>query len=188
MSYVGVNWQLLSEHVFVCQSQKILHRMLADWLVFTTTQDLSTYHFIPEKIEGKGVKKRRNEGGGQKDGVKIEAKWESERIWGEGAMKLVTGVPVTCQQLVLAARAGKACVWSVCMYTCVWGCVSDGSVCVYVAVRPISIYKALSYTILDRTRGETGEREGCAHFQTFPHFLFQKKQKHLKPCLQLDSI
>ncbi len=173
MSYVGVNWQLLSEHVFVCQSQKILHRMLADWLVFTTTQDLSTYHFIPGKIEGKGVKKRRNEGGGQKDGAKIEAKWESERIWGEGAMKLVTGVPVTCQQLVLAARAGKACVWSVCMYTCVWGCVSDGSVCVYVAVRPISIYKALSYTILDRTRGETGEREGCAHFQTFPHFLLQ---------------
>lgn len=42
-------------------------------------------------------------------------------------MKLVTGVPVTCQQLVLAARAGKACMRSVCMYTCVWGCVSDGS-------------------------------------------------------------
>lgn len=47
-------------------------------------------------------------------------------------MKLVTGVPVTCQQLVLAARAGKACMRSVCMYTCVWGCVSDGSsLCVW---------------------------------------------------------
>lgn len=91
-------------------------------------------------------------------------------------MKLVTGVPVTCQQLVLAARAGKACVRSVCMYTCVWGCVSDGSVCVYVAVQPISIYKALSYIILERTRGETGEREGCAHFKPSPIFFYKKKK------------
>ncbi len=155
---MGVNWQ----HVLVCQSEKILHRMLADWLVFTTTQGLSTYHFIPGKIEGKGVKRRSNGGGGQKDGAKIEAKWESARIWGEGAMKLVTGVPVTCQQLVLPARAGKACVRSVCMYTCVW--VMGQSVYMWQAVRPISIYKALSYTILDRTRGESREREGCAHF------------------------
>ncbi len=171
MSYVGVNWQLLSEHVFVCQSQKILHRMLADWLVFTTTQDLSTYHFIPGKIEGKGVKKRRNEGGGQKDGAKIEAKWESERIWGEGAMKLVTGVPVTCQQLVLAARAGKACVWSVCMYTCVGVCEWWVSLCICGSATHLHLQGSFLYHPGQDKRRNRREGGLCS-FSNLPSFSF----------------
>lgn len=158
MSYVGVNWQVLSEHVFVCQSEKIFHWMPADWLVFTTTQDLSTYHFIVEKIEGKGVKKRRNEGGGLRRGARREGKWESERIWGEGAMKLVTGVPVTCQQLVLAARAGKACMRSVYVYMCVGVCEWwVQSVCMWqYGPSPSGSFFLLPYW--------TGRTESCAQF------------------------
>lgn len=58
----------------MCQSEKILHRTLADRLVFTTTQDLSTYHFILGKIEGKGAKRRRNEGGEQRRRARKEGK------------------------------------------------------------------------------------------------------------------
>lgn len=73
-------------------------------------------------------------------------------------MKLVTGVPVTCQQLVLAARAGKACMRSVCMYTCVWGCVSDGSsLCVCGSVAHIH----LKVSFLSNWTGRT---ESCAQF------------------------
>jgi len=88
-------------------------------------------------------------------------KWESERTWGEGAMKLVTAVPVTCQQLVLAARAGKACMRSVCMYTCVWvmGLVSL-CVCMW-QCGPSECFFLIPYW--------TGRAESCARFRLVPH-------------------
>lgn len=159
MSYVGVNWQLLSGHVLVCQSEKILHRMLAFsvhnntgpvYLSFYTWEDWGERGEKEEEWGWRTERRSQNRGKVRK---RENLRWGCNEV-SDGCACYLSTACLGCQ-----SRQG---VRAKCVY--VYMCVSDGSVCVYVAVRPIAIYKALPYNILERTRGESRGREGFSHF------------------------